>query len=95
MFSPRKAPPLLTQYPSFHTTIRKKAAGPMRQATQDPAKPKKKGPQKGMKFIDPNDPTKFISRAKVINFRPRGPTKIPSYLKSTLQSKPSRIQVCN
>ena len=42
----------------------------------------KKGPPKG-KPRDPNDPTKFVSRATLINFRPRGKTTVKSADKST------------
>lgn len=45
-------------------------------------KKRKKGPPKG-KPRDPNDPTKFVSRATLINFRPRGKTTIKSVDKST------------
>jgi hypothetical protein len=44
-------------------------------------KKRKKGPPKG-KRRDPNDPTKFVSRATLINFRPRGKTTIKSADKS-------------
>jgi hypothetical protein len=36
-----------------------------------------------MKFVDPNDPTKTVSRSDLINFRPRGPTITPGKQKST------------
>ena len=94
MFLPRKAPPLISPRLSFQSQIRCISAYSLRIAQarlDEPTEKKKgkKGPPKG-KPRDPNDPTKFVSRATLINFRPRGKTKIRSADKSTQLLSKSR-----
>lgn len=82
MFSPQKVPPLLSPSLLFKISIRRRTVGPYRRAPVQASEALKKGPTKGKKYQDPNDPTKFVSRAKLINFRARGPTTIRSSEKS-------------
>jgi hypothetical protein len=93
MFSPPKVPPLVSLSLLFKTSIRRRTVGPYRRAPVQASIPKK-GPTKGKKYQDPNDPTKTISRAKLINFRARGPTTIRSSEKS-MQYTPGEGLICS
>ena len=87
MFLRRKLPPLSSSDLLFQHSIQNRSYASLRKTedilklAREPPK-KRRGPPRGSP-VDPNDPTKTISRAKLINFRPRGKTVLRSRDKST------------
>jgi hypothetical protein len=78
MLLPRRPPLLLSPSLTCTVFVRHSVTSALRAAVRrGEIAPGKRGPAKG-KLRDPNDPTKTINRTEVINFRPRGPNKMPT-----------------
>jgi hypothetical protein len=82
MFLSRGVPPLLVPPFYSHLSVRNVSSARTTQLRLGLIPKKKRGP-KSRVYTDPEDPTKVVKRTQLINFRPRGPTTIPTKLRST------------